>query len=733
VNARALRKHATTIALVLAATGLGVYTLVDRASLTTDEAAARKHSLLPAFRLDDVSELSITSGGTTAHLTRTAPDARGQRGWMIEADGRATPAEVDVVDRLLGTLDAASFDHEVSGKATADPAIVTMTIRLAGKEQHLRIGGSTAQPKDGAYALVDDHTYAISGDLARSLTVDLDTLRDKTIVPYPTADLAGLMIATETTTLRFVRAPWSTSKSSAFRQDDDGPRADSEHLQRVWLALGELRAESFLSDADADRAAKKDVTLTLAPSDAKKAAAVLEIGGACPGHDDRVVVVRRAPSRANACVGKEALAILREPPAQFLDHHLVGAPDDDVNEITTTGDAPVDLARSGEGFLVRTPREMHIDVETGNAAIAPLLEAEGELLSIDEARRAAKDPKAFGLDKPKATARVVSLGSARASDGGAQERIELITFGEADGVTYARRGEDGAVIKLAQGATSAILPAPLSLRSKRVFDEDIARVRAVVVQHGDRRERLERSAESGGFRFVEPKTTLLADQSLTTELAEAVLKLRAERWVAMTAAKEQGLDAPRAILDLELTDEADAGARTLRVAIGAPTTGGAFARIGDDPAVFIAPRTLEIAASRPLVDRLSLALTEKQLGRVAIEAPSGKRVTLATSGGALHFTANDDATKAASVRDALIELIAERATSIGKPDPANGFDKPALTITVEPPDGAPIKITVANADTLEGAPIRYVRRSSVEATFAVAQTKLAPLFSLTSR
>ena len=59
----ALRRHGTTLVLTALAAGMGVAVFVERGSVSTSEELGRRRNLLPAFRGDDVSEISVQAEG----------------------------------------------------------------------------------------------------------------------------------------------------------------------------------------------------------------------------------------------------------------------------------------------------------------------------------------------------------------------------------------------------------------------------------------------------------------------------------------------------------------------------------------------------------------------------------------------------------------------------------------------------------------------------------------------
>ncbi len=226
-------------------------------------------------------------------------------------------------------------------------------------------------------------------------------------------------------------------------------------------------------------------------------------------------------------------------------------------------------------------------------------------------------------------------------------------------MVHVRRLEDGAVGTVPAATAAVLLPDPIALRAKKVLDLPTDDFQAIRIQGPPGPQRFERTGR-GPWSLVEPKGEgLSADPGLLSELAHAVGSLSAERWVGMPR-PEHGLDHPRLTIAVDLTSKT--GSRTVEVALGAPSGTGSFARVTGDPAVFVAPHSLEALASRWILDRTALLPDVQRLTRVTLAAEGGKKLVLEPSGGALHAVgAPSDAAaaaRAAAVRDALSDLVA---------------------------------------------------------------------------
>lgn len=728
------RRHGTTVGIVALTAVAGLVVLVqDRGSITTTERAARRRNVLPAFRGDDVSEVKLTLQGKSARASRGPADALGQRPWRVEIDGAAWPAEEPAVDQLLAALRDGVVDHWVQGEAPAAGEARSMIAVEMGKRRYLlTVRGPAPTPPGAVYVEVqggDAPAYGvITAQLAAVLTSPPERLRQRALTHALPSDLASLALDGAGGPRHLERAPWPAPRGQSFRFDGSTPegraRASAAGLDRVWEGLSKLVADAFLSDAEADRALDRKLTVTLAGRGGGRT--TVELGGACPGHEDDVVAVRRDEGgRISACVPRAALEILSLPAQELLDLRLFGARAEEVSDLKiAVGSAPpLAMARRATQWHQQAPTDRMIDPEVGRAF-------SDRLLDVSASKLVGGDLAALGLTSPRATVRVVSLAPG-AGDAGDLERTEIVEIGaEQGGIVYVRRQEDGAVAELSAEAAAPLLSDEMALRPRRIWELTGARFLSLRVESPGRVQRLERDAE-GHWVLREPTGAgLVADGGGIGEITDALGRLTADRWVGPKK-PEHGLDRPRFRLRAEIEDSAK-GKRTLELEVGAAEGGGgSFARAGDEPGtVFVLPRRLEEAASRWLVDRNALALEMPRVSRLVLRAPGGKKLTLESVGGVFHVAgaAADPVAnaRAAAVREALADFAAEAAVTIGRADKSEGFDKPALEIEAVL-DGKPVKMTVGAGDAREGVRVYYVRREGIDATYAVAQAKVRAL------
>ncbi len=725
----ALRRHATTIVLCVTAVAALIAVFVwDRGSVSTSESLARKKDLFDAWRLDDVTEVTVTNKGRTAKLVRQKTNDAGNRPWDVEIDRDLHPAEEQIVDQFLGTLEFATAERRVSAEGIDRKEMglgaprETIVVAMGVQRFELLVGGPAPSPEGAAYVEVKGHGVSvITEQLLAALDVGPDQFRSRAFVPYVSTDLASITLDGAGGHRKFARADWAGSRTPAFSFEDGdhkGVRVAAPPLDRLLVAFADLQAETFLSDDEAKSASKPEVTVTLAPTDAAKKTVKIEVGGACPSKPESVVAVRDQPTKVAVCVPKAPLEAMSLAADDFIDRRLIGAPPDEITEVKIESDGKVlEVARSGAEWHVRRPDDRRADAEVGKIFLGSLLLVEG-------------DEVTHGDVTAKATARIVSLRSGDDRDAGPTERIEELSWGEpVNGRVLVKRAEDGAVISVAADRMAAFRPSDLALRSRKVVDESLTELRAIRVEGGGRVQKIDRN-DDGTFTLVEPKGQGLApDAGLVSDLAQALLSLTADQWIADQDDGTHGLATPRFTIEAVLGEATDSGEqRKVKVMIGASASAGSFAQKDGDPAVFVAPRALEVAANRWLLDRGALAIDGPQIGAATLRA-NGKKVELQRRGSAWELHGAASAADAEAVFAALADLVADGAVSVGaKMKAGEGFEHPSLEIEVGRTAGVPVKLTFGASDTFEGASVVYARRAGIDATYVVSKSKLRSIF-----
>lgn len=693
------RRHVASIVVIVATVLVTLYAwLVDRGKVTDAERARRVSSVFPALRRDDLTRIEMTHGPETLVLER-AFDADAPWHMTKPVDATADPAAVEA---LVSALDYATMLRKIEGDPAAagaglDAPRATGTITMGRVTYRFVLGAPAPTPEGAAYLQLEgEGLYVVGRDVANELLLGADAFRERTVVPY-------LSIALRRLEVQGPRASWAIDRvdDTSFRFDGGGPRVSRDAVDKVWSALAECRAEAYLPDAVADAALKEaPVRVVMTPTAAGAPAGELLVGGACPGHPEDVVLVRRSPSRISACTPKGVLDGLGTTRDDLVDKHLFAARVDEVEELRLEAPgrgAAVDLARKGSGWHERSPSDRDLskdEIDMANALVLSLVRAEGTPVAPP-----AGAPAAAPLVRATLT-RVESH---------AQEVVELLPPGN-----VARRALDGRLLAVSAEIAARLTPRATTVRGREVWPVPLEGrpLASLAVRCAGLDEALVRTDERGPFAFERPKG-FPADGAAALDLAEALAGVRADSWVADADDGSYGFDC-RVSLGVKI----DGGAQTFTLVLGKDAEGGVFAKASDERTapVFVVSRTVKDQASRPLVDRNSLFVDPGAVTKLVV------RRGAATAS----FTRPEDPPIAALGR-----LRADEALHFGPARPDEGMGTPSLEVTVDVAgDAGPpriVRFALGRASLVRDEKMYFARVAGVDATFAVAEERVQPL------
>jgi hypothetical protein len=709
--------------MALFAVALGAYLyVIDSGRVTTKEMEARKRNLLRAWRRADISELAIEQQGEMVRILKRTDDA-GDVMYDLAGGEAADPISVD---KLLSVLEFATPERRVEpGGDRAAMGLVAprarLTITMGKLIYKLAIGGAAPAPAGSAYAeLEGEGTFVVARDLVTELLRARDVYRGRTLVPYLSSSLSELGLEGSGGERRFVSG---ASSGWAVRRGEQLIRVDRDVFDRLLTALAEVRAEAFTSDREADRAladAAVKIRIVMTPRDRGLPRAVIDVGGECPARPENVVAVHREPAPTkSACVPKGVLEPLATPLEKFVDLHVFSLRPDEMEQITlAAGDAKLDIVRSGTGWHQRAPTDGAVEPEVGQSFARALHDLRAE--SIIGSAAAAAPGMALPL-ATKGTATLIKVEGGEEKLG--SETIEL-EAAHADGFVEARRVADGARLRLGADTAAVLRPSGLALRSRKVVDELVSRVRRVAIKSPTMHQVFVRSS-TGGFALEEPKS-LAVDAGLANDVTEALVKLRAERWAADHDDGSFGFDQASARYEVAFESS------QVHIETGRATAGGVFAHVIDRPEVFVLSGATRRAIENWAVDRSYFMMDPGEVRHVRFER-GATRWELDISHHGPHASAALE--RFEIVCRALAEARTEGVVHLGAPLKEEGFDRPRLVLTVRsvprpPAEPREVRIAVGRGDVWRDTNVFYVRRAGVNATFAIAQSKLRPLLDL---
>lgn len=701
------------LAVVALASVLAV--LATRHAPTTTERDARAKNLLPVWREDELQRIELRGKDAGFVLVRHGD------GWNVNTP-EPEPADEAAAHKIVSALSFMTPVRRLEGADLRSHGLdhprATLALVMGGAHFTLSLGDDAPAPAGGVYVALDGAGSSRSGgvvpaEAAKLFATRADDLRVRALVGLGERDVRELALERPQGKLDLVHGA-----ALGFRLDGH-ERANRDALAPLFGALTHLDATRFLTLAEAQRArGSAELTrVTLQPSAKDDAAVVLELGGACPGAPGEIVALERAPAPRAACVKAEVLVPLTVERESLLDRFPFAARKDEVEAVTIEHDGrKLSLERRGTAFSLRAPSEAPVELEAGNRRLEALTRAEAEVIVHPDA-------KALGLEpaQGKVTLRVLTD-----DDKAAEEVVELGKTAP-DGTLYVRRAEDGVVLALGREAARAFAVDSTLLRSTKVLDFALSALAELELSAPERQ--LVRRA-SNGFSLVVP-SGFSPDGELTTNAVLALGSLTALRWVADADDGSFGLGAPTLTARARL-DSADAGSAEHRVRVGRATPGGYFAALDGTAGVFVIERAVVDRLDTLLIDRSPFMAETATLARVTLTTPK-KQVVLERRAGAL-VAKSDDVPAAATEHalEALAGLRAEAALHSGPARASEGFSAPVLKVELEPNPGLGARRTfrVGALDSYDGEAVRDTRIDGTDATFALSEAKLRPLFDL---
>jgi hypothetical protein len=718
-----MRRQIVNLVLVVAALALVGVVVSTQRQVTTGEKDARSFNLLTAFREDDITRITSVRDGKRLVIDRaTSPDA-GDRSWNI-TEPVQEEAEAYAIDKLLGSLEFARFVRRIKPEEVnrAEFGLETpswrIVLEMGNVHYALAFGKEAASPAGARYLELEARggpesgVFLVSRDLVKELDIDAGALRGRQLMPYTSNQLSHVVI----TGSDGVERKLKSAGRDRWRFDgmQHGVRVNRDVFDQVLIQFARTKAEHFIDRAEAEAALAggKNVRVELTPKEAGLPKGVIEVGGRCPKSENDVVALRREPDVVAACVPKSVLPGLDTPAVELVDKHLFALRKDEVESLSVVrGDKKLDLARKESGFVMRSPVQGEVELETGNRRIEAIVLAEGELVL---------DAKAADLGLEPPTGKITLRSSAESDEAVVEETVEIGRVGKS-GKLAVRRVADGMVLELDPDAARTLEADSTLIRGLRLLDFSGSDFRSLEVRGRSVKQTIHR--EASGQIVLDVPAGKSADTALTGDAIHELGRLTADRWVSDVEEPSFGLASPELTVEFSFAT-GDAGVKDRVLTVGASTAGGAFAKLAGEPGVFVMPRRAIDALDTWFLDRTVFTVTPDVATKVEIER-QGKKLTLERQGDGFVRAAGVELSPArvAEISDTLIALRAEAAVALGAAKPAQGFDKPEVTVRVERTGPGPKSFRIGVGDAWRGQSIHYVRADGVDATYVMAKTK----------
>ncbi len=671
--------------LLASALVLGLWLWFDRPRATDEERKTRGSSAFVTWNVEDLERITIVHDVETLVLQREHPGDRTAAAglddhWRMVAP-RQERADSVAVRRLVSVLGNARFERKAAEGAALgfDAPRAKGMLRMGKLEVSFALGGASPTPEGSSYFRVTgESALVVSKEFTEALLASSDVYRDRAVVPYLATELHRLEARTPNDGFTLERLD-----ERGFRVLETGVLASRIAIERVWAALAEMRAEAFPKDADVDAlTAHPAVTLRLTPTDGAKSVAELVIGSTCPGHPADVIVLRKAPTRVAVCAPKDIVDAFVVDAAHMTETLVFGLRMDEIEEVrfaSMGAQGALELARKGSGFHQRSPLDRDVLPKEAEAAT--------ELLSRITASAASSVARGGGAFS--------SIARTTLRSGEHEESVDIGTL-RPDGGATLRRVMDDARLEVDASVVRRLLARETSLRARDALEGESRRVTGVLLRCGVEQE-LRESGE--GLRLVSPRG--FETDGAIVQLVDGIVRGHVDAWVADADDGHFGFtpDGCRVTLDVE------EGASLATLWFGNEGEGGVYARVDSRTGVMVVPRALRELAGRIFVSRAALQSDAERVERVRVTA--GGNVLLGGDPGAL--------------ADAVASLTATSVLSL-----TTLTSPPDLLIDVTVREGGPPKRISCRAFS---ASERHCSAAGIRATFAVAESRLAPFLT----
>ncbi|HTM45008.1 MAG TPA: DUF4340 domain-containing protein [Polyangiaceae bacterium] len=711
--------------LVVAAAIAAILVVVTREVPSTGELSERERSLLKVFDEHQISRIEIEAKGKSFVLARvvtahpTDPDDEsGDQGpnqafrLIAPIEEQANPEKIKA---LLSTLQYASFvrpvaDAQIDRKSLGleDPRWV-IHVDQGPIHYRLRLGGNAPAPFGASYLEVTGENapgkgiFVVRQGLVEPLSVTVEDFRSHELAAIGKDSLTQIQFSQG-------QNRW-TLRNDAGRYRFAGMQGNQlaarDAVDHFFLQLARIKFENFLSDADLKgKLDPPEISMILTPKDGATKPITLQLGAACPGHEEWRIAARESSERVTGCVSRALVDDLNLDAASLVEHHIFALHPDEVETLTLKrGDASLTLERSANGYRMTSPAQGDVERPVADDRVRAWLDLSGE--------QAPADSTNF-----EATASITLHGVSDIADRYREQRVEFGPLEEGKPVLV-RREVDGAVLLLPPLDLSQFEVNGLLLRSALVLDLQAKQLQHVEVASSVVQEVIEQSDE--GITLASP-AGFTADGVLVTHLLDALRGLRAVRWVAAADNGSFGFATPTVRVKFTETVKSN-NLEDHLLRIGTSTQGGYFAQLDND-AVFVLSRQSFETIHQWVLDRSVFSSPLESVAHIDLRSAQGT-VKLVGTGDHFNQQGPGPHLSRSSIDDlisALQTLRPEAALHLGTPPANEGFSHPILTLVAQ--DRANTKTLewkIGAADVWRNVSIYYARIEGINATYAIAR------------
>jgi hypothetical protein len=514
----------------------------------------------------------------------------------------------------------------------------------------------------------NDQVFEIKADKIKEVFTPADTLRDAHIARFRNEDVrrVELHLGGQDIVLTKEKEQWRLQKPQ-------GGEAETSKVTELLDKLSALQArdKDVIDSPDLKRfhlnPPEGKLVIDIAPPKEPARTITIDLGREDPTAKKAYVRVAGF-ERVNA-VEDSFLALLKRPALAYRGRHLL--------DLSVTDLARIDIDRAGETFRLEQANGQWrltkpVQAEADGFKVNQLASDVGRLEAVEFIDNS---PAPVDLDKRYGLAKLalrIELVPAKAG-----EKTRVLAIGKQRGDRpeyYAKLDSSPAVFAVRKDVHDSIDQSSLAYRPLTLWQVAADDVVAIVREHGDARERLERQKDK--WQLTKPFQATVSSTAIEPLLND-LANLRAQRYESHVAKdlKAYGLDRPAHRIALQTKSKAAGGKppEDQVLLVGKPADGGSrFAKLAKGEAVVIIDEKTAKAAEQKaidLLDRNLLSLDTTKFQRIDLQGPkrtlSLERKADAWQGtsGQLHFSA--DRVAMTSLVDAVTKLEAERFADYG--------------------------------------------------------------------
>lgn len=700
--------------------------VVPPASVASDQGslAVLQTDLTPT----NLTRIEILSGDRKVVLQR------GPGGdWVLPGNWPTRKAEIEQFFNALSTLKTRFRPMQVTDvgdfekKGLTKPEL-TLVLHAGNTEHRLALGeepGEKNRFTKPTWLRVDDKMEVVRvapGVIAALNQPEEHFLQRRLFVGERVAQEGNPQQKVERLTARAITAKGPSNSYELEQVDGDWhikeptkDRVDPERLRQLLTTIPDIWAEQFVSGKDLAAYGLDKPTEVLTVTGAKGEAITLLIGktartkartvtrpapnmpGMPPMGPQKETIheeYRYAKLQNNDQVFEIQAARLKDiylPVSQLRDSRVVRLRNEDVKRLEIKhGDVDVVLVRDDKRWKVEKPYQAEAD----DSKITELLDRLSGLSAQDKDVLDKANPKAQGLDSPRATVRITTeVEKGEGKDKTKVEKTTTLLFGKDEGgKTFVQVQGFPRVNAVEDAATKLVQRPALAYRGRRVLDVgagDLARIEVEGVGAP-----YAFAPEAKGWQLVSPVRTEV-DSAKMNRLTDDLTRLEAVEYIATDAPEadlesKYGLAKPPVTVRLKFKDEKKP-VRTLVLGKQREGKPEYYARLSDGPGIFtVRQDTYEALAQDSLAYRpLQLwQVAPDRVKEVALRQNEEPEYALVKAGTGWQLKGPFDAPAVPEIAAALAaeveNLRAERFVAHDSKEAAKyGLDKPTLRIVLQ--------------------------------------------------